>query len=131
MFGEKDWQKLQVVRRMVADLDWPVEVAAVPTMRDPDGLALSSRNRYLTPEQPAVAPGLYQVLLDTARTDAGPAALADGNARLRGMWMQPDYLVLVEADTMRPIASASDPARLIAAARPGTVRLLDNVAVPP
>jgi len=59
LFGERDLHQLQAVRRMVADLDWPVRVAAVPTLRDPDGLALSSRNRYLTPEQRSVAPGLH------------------------------------------------------------------------
>lgn len=130
MFGEKDWQQLQVVRRMVADLDWPVQVVAVPTLRDPDGLALSSRNRYLTPEQRAAAPGLHRVLQGAALTGAGPDALAAGLASLRAIGMQPDYLALVEADTMRPIPSPTGPARLVAAARLGTVRLLDNVAVP-
>ncbi len=131
MFGEKDWQQLQVVRRMAADLDWPVQVVAVPTLRDADGLALSSRNRYLTPAQRAVAPGLHQVLQAIAQAGASPAALAEGETRLRAMRMQPDYLALVEADTMRAITAPSGPARLVAAARLGTVRLLDNVAVPP
>ncbi len=129
MFGEKDWQQLQVVRRMVADLDWPVEVVAVPTLRDPDGLAMSSRNRYLTPEQRAVAPGLHRVLTEAAQAGAGQAVLAEGEARLRAMGMAPDYLALVEAETMRPIAAPSGPSRLVAAARLGTVRLLDNVVV--
>lgn len=131
MFGEKDWQQLQVVRRMAADLDWPVQVVAVPTLRDPDGLAMSSRNRYLTPAQRATAPNLYRVLLDAAAASASPAALAAGDAHLRALGMTPDYLALVEADTMRPIAAPSAPARLVAAARLGTVRLLDNIAVPP
>jgi len=131
MFGEKDWQQLQVVRRMVADLDWPVEVVAVPTLRDPDGLAMSSRNRYLTPAQRTVAPGLYRVLLETAAADASPAALAVGDTHLRALGMTPDYLALVDADTMRPTTAPSGPARLVAAARLGTVRLLDNVGVPP
>ncbi len=130
MFGEKDWQQLQVVRRMAADLDWPVQVVAVPTLRDADGLALSSRNRYLTPAQRAVAPGLHQVLQAIAQAGAGPAALAESETRLRAMGMQPDYLALVEAETMRAITAPSGPARLVAAARLGTVRLLDNVAVP-
>jgi len=131
LFGEKDWQQLQVVRRMVTDLDWPVQVVAVPTLRDADGLALSSRNRYLTPAQRAVAPGLHQVLQAIAQAGAGPAALAEGEERLRAMGMQPDYLALVEANTMRAITAPSGPARLVAAARLGTVRLLDNVGVPP
>ena len=131
IFGEKDWQQLQVVRRMVADLDWPVQVVAVPTLREPDGLAMSSRNRYLTPAQRAVAPGLFQVMQSVAQAGAGHAALADGAERLRGMGMAPDYLALVEADTMRPVGVPTGPARLVAAARLGSVRLLDNIAVPP
>ena len=127
MFGEKDWQQLQVVRRMVADLDWPVEVVAVPTLREPDGLAMSSRNRLLTPEQRAVAPGLCRVLRRVALEGASPAALRDGAAELAAMGMVPDYLALVEADTMRPLAHPTGPARLVAAARLGAVRLLDNV----
>jgi len=130
LFGKKDWQQLQVVRRMAAGLDWPVQVVAVPTLRDADGLALSSRNRYLTPAQRAVTPGLHQVLQAIAQAGAGPAALAEGEARLRVIGMQPDYLALVEADTMRAVTAPSGPARLVAAARLGTVRLLDNVAVP-
>ena len=129
-FGEKDWQQLQVVRRMVADLDWPVEVVAVPTLREPDGLAMSSRNRYLTPEQRAAAPGLFHALRRTAWAGANPASLAEGAASLVAMGMEPDYFALVEAETMRPVAAASGPARLVAAARLGTVRLLDNVPVP-
>jgi len=130
LFGEKDWQQLQVVRRMVADLDWPVQVVAVPTLREADGLAMSSRNRYLTPEQRAVAPGLFRVLSAAAAAGANPAALELGQAALRAQGMQPDYLALVEAETMQPVAVPDGPARLVAAARLGTVRLLDNVAVP-
>ena len=131
MFGEKDWQQLQVVRRMVADLDWPVEVVAVPTLRDPDGLAMSSRNRYLTPAQRAAAPALHRALLDAARAGASPAALAAADAAMREAGLTPEYLALVGADTMQPPLAPAGPVRLVAAARLGTVRLLDNVAVPP
>ena len=130
MFGEKDWQQLQVVRRMVADLDWPVQVVAVPTLREADGLAMSSRNRYLTPEQRAVAPGLFRVLRAVADAGGNPAALELGVAALRAQGMAPDYLALVDAETMQPVAAPEGAARLIAAARLGAVRLLDNVAVP-
>ena len=129
LFGEKDWQQLQVVRRMVADLDWPVQVVAVPTLREADGLAMSSRNRYLTPEQRAAAPGLFRMLRAAAAAGANPAALELGQVALRVQGMEPDYLALVDAETMQPVESPKGQARLVAAARLGTVRLLDNVAV--
>ncbi len=130
LFGEKDWQQLQVVRRMVADLDWPVRIVAVPILREADGLAMSSRNRYLTREQRAVAPGLFRVMQEVAQAGADPAALEHGASALRAMGMEPDYLALVEAETMRPILVPNHSARLVAAARLDTVRLLDNMAIP-
>lgn len=133
LFGEGDWHQLQAVRRMVADLDWPVRAAAVPTLRDPDGLALSSRNRHLTPEQRSVAPRLHQVLQSVAGTGAGPAALAEGEARLRAMGMQPELPRPGRGrhDAPRCRTVRPGPARRVAAARLGTARLLDNVAVAP
>lgn len=134
LFGEKDWQQLQVVRRMTADLDLPVEIAGVPTVREPDGLALSSRNRFLSPGERAAAPRLFAVLRSVAARIAGGEAVADalrsGRDALHGAGLAPDYLDLVDAATMRPQREWRPPGRLVAAARLGTVRLLDNVPVP-
>jgi len=132
-FGEKDWQQVQVVRRMAADLSLPVEVVPVPTVREADGLALSSRNRFLTPAERALAPVLYATLTDTAsrilRNPNAADALADGLERLRAAGLKPDYYELVHAESLDPLPAFTPPARLICAARLGSVRLLDNVAV--
>ena len=132
-FGEKDWQQLQVVKRMVADLLLPLEIVGIETVREPDGLALSSRNRFLNPAQRAVAPVLNRVLLETARSLAQGAA-ADpvlDNARLglADSGFGVDYVALVDGHTLVPIPSANPTARLIATARLGSIRLLDNVAI--
>lgn len=134
-FGEKDWQQLQVVTRMAADLDIPIRILPVPTVREPDGLALSSRNRFLSATERATAPLLHRVMTEaTAAIASGApvdAALAAGTARLRAAGFAPDYLALVEAETLRPLAvrRAGGPMRLLAAARLGSVRLLDNIPV--
>jgi pantoate--beta-alanine ligase len=134
-FGEKDWQQLQVVRRAARDLDIPVRILPVPTVREADGLALSSRNRFLSVEERATAPLLHAALRRAAgRILAGEAAgpvLAAEEAALRGRGFVPDYLALVEAETLRPLdrPAPGQAARLIAAARLGTVRLLDNIAL--
>jgi pantoate--beta-alanine ligase len=131
MFGEKDWQQVQVVRQMVLDLDWPIRVVAVPTVRETDGLALSSRNRFLTPDQRAVAPVLHRVLLEVADglRRGRPGALADGEAALRAGGMVPEYLAVVDGPSMRAIDAVVPGARLVAVARMGDVRLLDNISV--
>jgi pantoate--beta-alanine ligase len=135
MFGEKDWQQLQVVRRMVRDLDMPLRIQGVATVREPDGLALSSRNRFLAPEERALAPRLAATMRGVAEaladgtTPAAPA-LAEAEAAFRRDGFGVDYLALVEAESLRPLAAADRQARLIAAARLGTVRLLDNMPVP-
>lgn len=139
VFGEKDWQQLQVVRRMVRDLALPVRIVAVPTRRAPDGLALSSRNRFLTLAERSVAPLLATVMRGAAVAlgeGAPPAApiLAAAEGRLGAAGFAVDYLALVEAESLRPLDAATPehgPARLIAAARLGAVRLLDNLPVPP
>lgn len=134
-FGEKDWQQLQVVRRAARDLDIPIRILPVPTMRETDGLAMSSRNRFLTPAERTRAPLLHAALTRAAAAIAGgrdaTAALAPEDAALRRAGFAPDYLALVEAETMRPIDRAVPGValRIVAAARLGTVRLLDNVAV--
>ena len=131
MFGEKDWQQVQVVRQMIADLDFPIRLVPVPTVREADGLALSSRNRFLSADERAVAPTLYCVLREVAdglrRGRTG--AIEDGIAALAMRGFVPDYLAMVAGATMRPVAAAEPGARLVATARLGTVRLLDNVAV--
>jgi pantoate--beta-alanine ligase len=132
-FGEKDWQQLQVVRRMVADLHLPVEVIGVPTVREPDGLALSSRNQFLTKKERAVAPMLHSVLSAAARALAtgsqAAVALADARARLGNAGFVVDYVALVDAFTMDALHIAQPGSRLIASARLSAVRLIDNLAV--
>jgi pantoate--beta-alanine ligase len=134
-FGEKDWQQLQVVTRMAADLDVPVRILPVPTVREADGLALSSRNRFLSPAERATAPVLFQAMTKAAGAIAAGAGVAasldEAVATLRGAGLAPDYLALVGAETLVPLTARRQdgPMRLIAAARLGAVRLLDNVAV--
>jgi len=134
-FGEKDWQQLQVVTRMARDLDIPIRILPVPTVREADGLAMSSRNRFLTAAERATAPLLHRVMAQAAagilRGAAVAGALDAGRATLRGAGFAPDYLALVEAETLRPLETPrrDGPMRLLAAARLGGVRLLDNIAV--
>ncbi len=132
-FGEKDWQQVQVVRRLVADLLLPVEIVPVPTLRAADGLALSSRNQYLDPEQRAAAPELYRISLQISeRLKAGVAiapALAEGRARLAAAGFAVDYLAVVDPETLAPLDALAQGARLIVAAKLGVVRLLDNFSI--
>ena len=132
-FGRKDGQQLAVVRRLVADLHIPVEVVAVPTVREPDGLAVSSRNVYLSPEQRAAAPAVYRALAATrdrfrAGTQAretlesGCRALLESEPRIDAV----DYVAVVDPDTMEPWGGKA-PAMLAVAVRMGDVRLIDNV----
>jgi pantoate--beta-alanine ligase len=132
-FGEKDWQQLQVIKRMVADLLLPLEIIGVPTVREPDGLAMSSRNRFLSPRDRAVAPTLFSWLSAAAerlRQGAAPGpVLGDAVAALAAAGFAVDYFALVDGPTLAPIEHAADGCRLIAAARLGSVRLLDNIGV--
>jgi len=132
MFGEKDFQQLAVVRRMAADLDLGVEVVGVPTQRDDDGLALSSRNLYLDPDERARAVALPRALGEAergiVRGDAPADAIANALALLTRAGFEPDYMALVDAETLGdPVRGR--PARLLAAARIGTTRLIDNIPV--
>ncbi len=134
LFGQKDYQQLRVITQMAKDLDLPVKIVGVPTVRERDGLALSSRNAYLSAEQRAIAPTLYQVLKDcAAMIKAGEtidAVLADGRAEITRVGFAIDYLEARHALTLEPIASADDgPIRLLVAAKLGTTRLIDNVGV--
>ena len=134
-FGEKDYQQLLVVRRMVRDLDIPVRIEAVPTVREADGVALSSRNLLLTPAQRARAPVLFRVLRALAARLEGGAVLAQdlleqGRAELAAAGFDPiDYLELRGAESLEPLDRAERPARLFVAAWLGPVRLIDNLEV--
>jgi pantoate--beta-alanine ligase len=134
IFGEKDFQQLKVVTRMAKDLDLPVRVIGIPTVREPDGLALSSRNAYLSAEERAVAPTLYRVLTGCAAKIASGApiakALDEGRTEIAAAGFVLDYLEARHAETLAPIASAKDgPIRLLVAARLGKTRLIDNIGV--
>jgi len=134
MFGQKDYQQLKVVTRMARDLDLPVKIVGCPTMREKDGLALSSRNVYLSVEERRTAPVLYRVLKESAARikagDALAAVLADGRAAIEKAGFKLDYLEGRHAETLEPVVSAADgPIRLLAAARLGRTRLIDNLGV--
>ncbi|MGJ3628579.1 pantoate--beta-alanine ligase [Sphingomonas sp. MMS24-JH45] len=135
-FGEKDFQQLAVIRRIVADLDFDIEIVGVPTQRDDDGLALSRiSNVYLDSEERAKAVALPRALGQAARAIAGggdpPAALAEARATLAAAGFVVDYVELVDAQTLTPDPAADRPRQLLAAARLGTTRLIDNLAVTP
>lgn len=134
LFGEKDFQQLAVIRRMVTDLNLPIEIVGVPTQRDDDGLALSSRNIYLAPEDRARAIALPRALGVAARviSQGGDAASAVATARdalLAGGFDSVDYVELVDAETLAPLPDPARPRRLLAAARIAGTRLIDNIAV--
>lgn len=134
VFGEKDWQQLAIVRRMTTDLDLPVEVIGMPTRRDADGLALSSRNAYLSAAQRRAALALPQALFEAATRlgdggEIGPT-LAAAAARIEAAGFSIDYVELVDAATLAPLDALEGEARLLAAARIGGTRLIDNVPVP-
>jgi pantoate--beta-alanine ligase len=136
IFGEKDWQQLAVIRRVVADLDIPVRIEGARTVRDGDGLALSSRNAYLSAADRAAATALPRALLDAAEAIVlgTPVDRACETARARilaGGFSAVDYLVLVDPDSLQPLTRLDRPGRLLAAARIGGVRLLDNLPVEP
>lgn len=134
MFGEKDYQQLKVVTRLASDLDLAVKITAVPTVRESDGLALSSRNAYLSADERKVAPTLYRVLRESADKIARGALLArvldEGSAAIERAGFTLDYLEARHAETLQPLASVKDgPLRLLVAARLGKTRLIDNIAV--
>ncbi len=135
LFGEKDWQQVQVIRAMVRDLDLDVEVVACPIVREGDGLALSSRNAYLSPDERRRALALSAALahaqerVRAGERDAGALvqgvrrALEEASARI-------DYVEVIDPDSSRPVERAGSGSRLLAAAFFGTTRLIDNVALP-
>jgi len=134
LFGEKDFQQLAVIRRVVADLGLPVEILGVPTVRDSDGLALSSRNANLSADERQLAVALPTGLMNAARgieagEPIGPALAAAKQAFIDAGFLKIDYLALVDAGTLEPLGEAAGNMRLIAAATIGHTRLIDNVEV--
>jgi pantoate--beta-alanine ligase len=134
IFGEKDYQQLLVIRRMVADLALPIEIAGGVIMREADGLAMSSRNAYLTADERAVAGRMNLILKDTAmRLKHGdPVKIAEAFASaalLEAGFGSVDYAAVRDAETLASITDVSRPARILAAAKIGTTRLIDNIAV--
>jgi pantoate--beta-alanine ligase len=134
IFGEKDFQQLRVVTRMAGDLDLGVRVIGSRTVRERDGLAMSSRNVYLSPEERLKAPALYRAMKESAsRLRAGDnieAAMAGGAELIANAGFVLDYYEPRHANTLAPIASANDgPVRILVAARLGKTRLIDNIAV--
>lgn len=135
VFGEKDYQQLQVVKRLVRDLDMPVKIIGAPIVRETDGLAMSSRNEYLSPAERAIAPALYETL------NLAPEKIADPNASwapvrdwatarlIEAGFSKVDYVNLADAQTLALLEHADRPARLLAAAWIGKTRLIDNIAV--
>lgn len=136
-FGEKDYQQLRVVNRVVRDLDIPTAIEGVPTVREADGLAMSSRNRYLSPEQRKIAAALHQVLTRIARRvgkegAAIAAALEEGKAALLGSgFTRIDYLEICDATTLEPLTEPGRKARILGAAWLESTRLLDNIPLDP
>jgi pantoate--beta-alanine ligase len=134
VFGEKDFQQLRVVTRMARDLDLGVKVIGSTTVRERDGLAMSSRNVYLSPDQRRAAPELYRAMKESARRlragdDIG-AAMAGGAELIAGAGFTLDYLELRHAETLAPVHSIDDgPMRILVAATIGKTRLIDNVGV--
>jgi pantoate--beta-alanine ligase len=136
-FGEKDYQQLTVVRRLARDLDIPVRITGVPTVRDADGLALSSRNAYLSPEERAIAPELARALRNASIALAGdPTAvareIARASAALAGAGFAVEYVEVREANSLTSVTTAiTAPSRIFAAGRLGRTRLIDNMPIPP
>jgi pantoate--beta-alanine ligase len=134
IFGEKDYQQLQVVAQMTRDLNLPVKIIGAPIVREKDGLAMSSRNVYLSTEERAIAPALHRVLKDCAgkirKGRPMTAVLAQGRDAIERASFEVDYLEARQTGTLQPVASRREgPLRLLVAAKIGKTRLIDNVAV--
>jgi pantoate--beta-alanine ligase len=134
LFGQKDFQQLRVVAQMARDLDLGVRVIGVPTVRERDGLAMSSRNVYLSLEERRTAPTLYRAMKETAKRlrsgDNLEAAMAAGAEMIAAAGFALDYFEARHAQTLAPVKSIKDgPIRLLVAAKIGNTRLIDNVAV--
>jgi pantoate--beta-alanine ligase len=134
-FGAKDWQQTLVVRRMVRDLGLPIDVRVCPTVREPDGLALSSRNAYLAPTERQRATALAESLAGAEAAWRAGATVAAIEAGMRGLLesrgIVVDYAAVVDAESLAPLASAAAPAIALVAGRIGATRLIDNRHLPP
>ncbi len=135
-FGEKDYQQLQIVKRMTADLEIPTRIVGVPTVRERGGLALSSRNAYLTQDERALAPTLHRVLLDTAEHIQDGTNIEDAMARATSELTMSgfdgvDYFAAVDAETLEPLDRLDRPGRLLVAVQLGRARLIDNEPLKP
>jgi pantoate--beta-alanine ligase len=135
IFGEKDFQQLRVLEQVARDLDLPVRIVGAPVVREADGLALSSRNAYLSPKERVAAPAIYDALSRAAAAiGSGEAPQAAAEAASRALCeagFTVDYVEARNADTLAPLnGDAREPVRLLAAARLGSTRLIDNIAVP-
>jgi pantoate--beta-alanine ligase len=135
-FGEKDYQQLTIIRRVVRDLDIPAQIEGVPTVREPDGLALSSRNAYLTPAGRGIAPALQRTLAAVAAQIAAgtaprAAASRGAEALLGAGFTKVDYVEACDAQTLEPLDRLDRPGRLLAAAWLGKTRLIDNLPLRP
>lgn len=134
LFGEKDFQQLTIIRRMVRDLDFSLEIIGVPTVREADGLAMSSRNQYLSAEARAIAPALYQAISDAAQSLRAGAPVAATLQRaqedmLAKGFAKIDYCALCDAHTLAPLTALKPDARLLVAAHLEHTRLIDNIKV--
>lgn len=136
-FGEKDYQQLLVVRQMVRDLNLPLEIRACPTVREPDGLAMSSRNQYLSPDERRDALVLFQSqqlaqeLVNRGEVDAAKITQAMREHILRVPYAKIDYVALVDPETLEEVTTVTRPVRAILAVRLGGTRLIDNMEIKP
>ena len=134
VFGEKDYQQLLVIKRLVKDLNIPVDIIGAPIVREKDGLALSSRNAYLSPAERKIAPLLYQTIFavaaDLAKGRGANDAAEAGRFKLEATGFRVDYVAIRDPETLEPLSGPVQQARVLAAAYLGRTRLIDNVAVP-
>ncbi|MBK1826528.1 pantoate--beta-alanine ligase [Haloferula rosea] len=130
VFGEKDFQQLAIIRRMVRDLDVPVEIIGHPTHREPDGLAMSSRNVRLTPPQRADAPRIHRALFSASEADSIEAILRTAQSGIESPLNRIDYLQLVDAESLQPVSDLTRPSLLATAVFYDKVRLIDNQGIP-
>jgi len=134
IFGEKDYQQLLVIKHLVRDLDVPVEILGGEIVREKDGLALSSRNAYLSPAERKTAPLLHQTISEVAaalaRGEGADAACVAGRFKLEAAGFRVDYIAVRDPDTLKPLSGPVKHARVLAAAYLGKTRLIDNVPVP-
>lgn len=134
VFGEKDYQQLHIIKKFVRDLDIPVRIIPGPTMREPDGLAMSSRNRYLSKEEHWVAASLNRILKETAEAIKKGQGVSDAIAHAKELLLAKgfrkiDYVEIRDAETLAQVNEVAKPARILAAVHLGTTRLIDNIEV--